>query len=49
MLSLVAGLQVMRQMIGLAPLANAEPEALVAILTPVLDELTGDGTATGTD
>jgi AcrR family transcriptional regulator len=38
-LSLVAGFQVMRQMIGLSPLAEAEPEALVAILGPVFQQL----------
>ena len=39
MLSLVAGFQVMRQMIGLSPLAEADPEALVRILGPVFQQL----------
>jgi AcrR family transcriptional regulator len=38
-LSLVAGLQVMRQMIGLSDLAKADPQALVRILTPIFDAL----------
>jgi AcrR family transcriptional regulator len=38
-LSVVAGFQVMRQMIGLSPLAEAEPESLVAILGPVFQQL----------
>jgi hypothetical protein len=38
-LSVVAGVQVMRQMIGLSPLAKAEPEALVGILAPVFQQL----------
>jgi AcrR family transcriptional regulator len=38
-LSLVAGFQVMRQMIGLTALAKAEPADLVKILTPVLRQL----------
>ena len=38
-LSVVAGFQVMRQMIGLSPLAKADPEALVGILGPVFGQL----------
>ncbi len=38
-LSIVAGLQVMRQVIGLSALADAKPAALVAILTPIFDKL----------
>ena len=38
-LAVVAGFQVMRQMIGLAPLAQADPETLIAILGPVLQQL----------
>ncbi|HEY1630471.1 MAG TPA: TetR family transcriptional regulator [Rhizomicrobium sp.] len=38
-LSLVAGLQVMRQLIGLGALAKAEPQTLIRVLAPVLDAL----------
>ncbi len=38
-LSLVAGVQVMRQMIGLKALTGADPEALVALLTPLFRTL----------
>jgi AcrR family transcriptional regulator len=38
-LSLIAGFQVMRQMIGLSALAEADPKALVRILQPVLQQL----------
>jgi AcrR family transcriptional regulator len=38
-LSLIAGFQIMRQMIGLSDLAQAEPEALVRILAPVFQQL----------
>jgi AcrR family transcriptional regulator len=38
-LSLVAGFQVMRQMIGLSALADAKPETLVKILEPVFRQL----------
>ena len=38
-LSLVAGFQVMRQMIGLSALAEAEPAALVKILAPLFQQL----------
>lgn len=38
-LSLVAGVQIMRQMIGLETLAKADPEALIGLLEPVLAAL----------
>jgi AcrR family transcriptional regulator len=38
-LSLVAGFQVMRQMIGLSTLAEAEPAALIKILAPLFQQL----------
>lgn len=38
-LALVAGFQVMRQMIGLSALAQARPDDLVKILAPVLQQL----------
>jgi AcrR family transcriptional regulator len=38
-LSLVAGFQVMRQMIGLSALADADERALVAILGPIFQQL----------
>lgn len=38
-LALVAGMQVMRQMIALPALADADPEALTAILAPLLQQL----------
>ncbi|MGO7154343.1 TetR/AcrR family transcriptional regulator [Rhizobium leguminosarum] len=38
-LSIVAGFQVMRQMMGLSALADAEPEALVKLLAPVFQLL----------
>ena len=38
-LSLIAGFQVMRQMIGLSALAEAEPKALVKLLAPVFQQL----------
>jgi AcrR family transcriptional regulator len=38
-LSLVAGVQVMRQMIGLAALAHADPVALAGLLAPLLQRL----------
>jgi AcrR family transcriptional regulator len=37
--SLVAGVQVMRQMIGLSALDDADPERLVALLTPLFQQL----------
>jgi AcrR family transcriptional regulator len=39
MLSLIAGFQVMRQMIGLSALADTEPELLVKLLAPVFQQL----------
>jgi len=39
MLSLVAGVQVMRQMIGLSALAEAKPAALIRILAPIFQQL----------
>jgi len=38
-LSVVAGFQVMRQVIGLSALADAEPSELVSLLTPVIRKL----------
>lgn len=38
-LSVVAGVQVMRQMIGLSALAHAKPADLVKILAPILQQL----------
>lgn len=38
-LSLVAGLQVMRQMIGLGALAKAEPADLIRLLAPLIEQL----------
>ena len=38
-LSLVAGFQVMRQMIGLSALAEAEPADLIELLAPVFEQL----------
>jgi hypothetical protein len=38
-LSLVAGVQVMRQMIGLSALAEADPKDLVKILGPMFQSL----------
>lgn len=38
-LSLIAGFQVMRQMIGLSALAETEPKALVKILGPMFQQL----------
>lgn len=38
-LSLVAGFQVMRQVIGLSALATSEPEALVKVLGPLFQQL----------
>ena len=39
MLSLIAGFQVMRQMMGLSALAEAEPNDLVELLTPLFQQL----------
>ena len=38
-LAVVAGLQVMRQMIALTALADARPEVLIAILAPIFQQL----------
>lgn len=38
-LSIVAGIQIMRQMIGLSSLVDAKPKALVKILTPLFQQL----------
>ena len=38
-LALIAGFQVMRQMIGLSALAEVEPKALTKILTPIFQQL----------
>ena len=38
-LAIVAGVQIMRQMIALPALANASPKALVQLLTPVFQQL----------
>lgn len=38
-LSIVAGIQVMRHMIGLKALTKADPEALVGLLTPIFQHL----------
>ncbi|TCR68406.1 TetR/AcrR family transcriptional regulator [Bosea sp. BK604] len=47
-LSMVAGIQVMRQMMGLPALAKAEPEALVKLLAPLFQQLIdGDTEASG--
>jgi hypothetical protein len=37
-LSLIAGVQVMRQMIGLSALAEADPAALIKLLAPVFQQ-----------
>lgn len=42
-LGLVAGFQVMRQMLGLTVLADAEPARLVALLTPLVASLVDRG------
>ena len=47
-LSLVAGVQVMRQMIGLSALADAKPAALIRILAPIFQQLV-DGERAGPD
>jgi AcrR family transcriptional regulator len=39
LLSLIAGFQIMRQMIGLSPLTDADPKTLVKILGPVFELL----------
>ena len=40
-LAVIAGVQIMRQMIGLAPLAKAEPKVLAKLIAPVLRQLIG--------
>jgi AcrR family transcriptional regulator len=47
-LSLVAGFQVMRQMVGLSALAEAEPADLIKILAPLFQQLV-DGEPPGGD
>lgn len=42
-LSIVAGIQMMRQMIGLKALTDADPDTLIALLTPLFGQLLGDG------
>jgi AcrR family transcriptional regulator len=42
LLGLVAGIQIMRQMIGLSALTDADPADLEAILEPLLQSLVGD-------
>lgn len=39
MLALIAGFQLMRQMMGLTALAKAEPKALVKVLAPLFEQL----------
>lgn len=47
LLAVVAGVQVMRQMIGLSALANCPPATLANILEPVMQQLwTGEGRST---
>ncbi|HTO09826.1 MAG TPA: hypothetical protein VMR86_22435 [Myxococcota bacterium] len=43
-LSLVAGVQMMRQMIGLAPLLDGDPSDLVEILAGLFEPLVAGGT-----
>ena len=43
MLSLVAGVQMMRQMIGLSALTEVDPDALVALLAPLFQQLLAPG------
>jgi AcrR family transcriptional regulator len=48
MLSIVAGLQVMRQMIGLSSLTDAKPEVLAQLLAPIFQQLIdGEGQPVG--
>ena len=42
MLAIVAGFQVMRQMIGLSALAEARPAALIKLLAPLFQQLVDD-------
>ena len=39
LLAVIAGVQVMRQMIGLSDLAHADPDSLKRLLTPVFEQL----------
>jgi AcrR family transcriptional regulator len=39
MLSIVAGVQMMRQMIGLSPLTDAKPDVLARLLAPIFQQL----------
>jgi len=48
MLSLIAGLQLMRQVMGISALAKAEPKALVKVLGPIFEQLLS-GTPTKRD
>lgn len=41
-LSIVAGIQMMRQMIGLTALTDADPDTLTALLTPLFEQLLGN-------
>jgi len=41
-LAIVAGVQIMRQMIGVSPLAKADPKALAKVLAPILQQLIGE-------
>jgi hypothetical protein len=47
-LSLIAGFQVMRQMIGVPALAEADPKTLVRILRPVFQQLIEGNRTRGT-
>ena len=47
MLSLVAGFQVMRQMIGLSALAEAERSDLIKVLAPLFKQLIEGTRASG--
>ena len=40
-LAVIAGVQIMRQLIGLAPLAKADPKVLEKLIAPVLRQLMG--------
>ena len=40
-LAVIAGVQIMRQLIGLAPLAKADPKVLAKLIAPVLRQLMG--------
>lgn len=46
-LAIVAGVQVMRQMIGLAALAKADPVTLINLLAPIFQQLVEDNPAAG--